>query len=46
MSVPDLISTLPDLKNPAPLLNSTLDGVKSAVAGISAVGGQLKNVFG
>jgi hypothetical protein len=46
MNVPDLISTLPDLKDPTPLLKGTLDGVKSAVGGISAVGGQLKNVFG
>ncbi len=46
MNVPDLISTLPDLKDPTPLLKGTLDSVSSAVQDISAVGGQLKNVFG
>lgn len=46
MNVPDLLSTLPDLKDPTPPLKGTLDGVKSAVEGISAIGGQLKNVFG
>jgi len=46
MNVPDLLSTLPGLKDPTPPLKGTLDGVKTAVGGISAVGGQLKNVFG
>ena len=46
MNVPDLLSTLPDLKDPTPPLKGTLDGVKSAVEGLSAIGGQLKNVFG
>jgi hypothetical protein len=46
MNVPDLLSTLPDLKDPTPPLKGTLDGVKSAVGGLSAIGSQLKNVFG
>jgi hypothetical protein len=46
MNVPDLIATLPDLKDPTPPLSGTLDGVKSAVGGLSNIGDQLKSVFG
>jgi hypothetical protein len=46
MNVPDLISSLPNLKDPSPALKGTLDGVTSAVSGLSAVGGKLKDLFG
>jgi hypothetical protein len=46
MNVPDLIATLPDLKDPTPPLSGTLDGVKSATGGLSNISGQLKSVFG
>jgi hypothetical protein len=46
MNVPDLIGALPSLKDPTPPLRGTLDGVHSAVSGLSAIGGKLKDLFG
>jgi hypothetical protein len=46
MNVPDLLSTLPDLKDPTPPLRGTLDSVKAATGGLAGLGDQIKSVFG
>jgi len=46
MQIPDLIASVPDLKDPTPPLKGTLDGVTSALGGLSGVSDKLTELFG
>jgi hypothetical protein len=46
MNVPDLVNSLPNLKDPTSPLKNTLNGVQGAIAGLSSVGSKLKDLFG
>lgn len=45
MQVPEMLS-IPELSDPTPPLKTTLDGVKSALDGLSGVSGALVGLFG
>ena len=46
MQVPDLLSAIPSISDPTPPLAGVLDGVKSALDGLSGVSGALTDLFG
>jgi hypothetical protein len=46
LQIPDLLGSIPELSDPTPPLKGIVDGVRSALAPIDAVGGLLGTLFG
>jgi hypothetical protein len=46
MQVPDLLGSVPELKDPTPPLSGTIDGVKSALGGLDGAGAAIGDLFG
>ena len=46
MQVPDLLGSIPELKDPTPPLKDVLDGVTGALGPVSDVSAALTSLFG
>ena len=46
LQVPDLLTSIPEFQDPTPPLKGVLDGVKSALEGLTAVSGSFNDLFG
>ena len=46
LQVPDLLGSVPDISDPTPPLKAGVEGIKSALDGLSGVGPALSDLFG